>query len=177
MAQSVELLLDPVADGVLRQEWEALAAAGLPSERRSTPSAHHRPHITLFAGDAIDGETDAVLPSAVAGLELHLRVGSPLVFGPRGRHRGSYVLVRQVVPSLELLDLQRRVASVCAADETGQFGPGRWSPHVTLARRLAAEQVGRALPVLGREGGTDLEVHVTVCRRWDGTAKKAWSLT
>lgn len=175
MAQSVELLLDLAADDSVRAAWARLADAGLPSERRRTPSEHHCPHLTLFAGEVLHPETDSVLPSAVAGLDLALIVGGPLVFGPRGR-RGEYVLTRQVVPSLELLELQRRVALMCAADPTGQFGPGRWSPHVTLARRVSADQVARSLTLLSQDGA-DLPVRVTACRRWDGAARTAWLLT
>jgi len=177
MAQSVELLLDTAADDLVRAEWALLADAGLPSERRSTPSEHHAPHVTLFAGDAIDAETDAVLPSAVAGLDLALVLGSPLVFPAAGRQGHSYVLTRQVVPSLELLELQRRVALMCEAADDGQFGSGRWSPHVTLARRLSADQVGAAVGMVSREHPRDLPARVTACRRWDGTARTAWLLT
>ncbi len=35
MAQSVELLLDERADAAVRRQWNLLAEAGLPSERRS----------------------------------------------------------------------------------------------------------------------------------------------
>jgi 2'-5' RNA ligase len=178
MAQSVELVLDPAADDVVRAEWDLLADAGLPSERRSSPSEHHRPHVTLYAGDVIAPETEQLLPSAVAGLDLHLVVGSPLVFGPHGR-QGGYVLVRQVMATVELLELQNRVASMCGAEAGGQFGAGLWSPHVTLARRASAEQVGKALVVLAgnRLRPSHLAVRVTKCRRWDGTAQMAWWIT
>lgn len=178
----MELLLDAAADDVILAEWDRLAEAGLPSERRKTPSRSHRPHITLFAANALPQGADQVLPSAVAGLDLLLVIGSPMVFGPRRRGRGSagpadYVLVRQVVPSLELLELQRRIALMCEAAEDGPFGPGRWSPHLTLARRASAEQIGRALAVLAAEEPADQSVRVTDCRRWDSDARQDWLLT
>lgn len=181
MAQSVELLLDAAAEQVILAEWDRLAEAGLPSERRKTPSRSHRPHITLFAANALPQGADQVLPSAVAGLDLPLVIGSPMVFGPRRRSRSAgpadYVLVRQVVPSLELLELQRRIALMCEAAEDGPFGPGRWSPHLTLARRASAEQISRALTVLGVEESADRTVRVTKCRRWDSDARQDWLLT
>ncbi len=146
MAQSVELLLDARADAAVRAQWDALAEAGLPSERRSAADLHHRPHVTLYAADRIDPAVETELAEAVAGLHLQLVVGSILIFGPR---RGRSVLVRSVVPSGDLLGLQTRVAEICSADAEGQFGPGRWSPHVTLARRVPSDRVGAALEVLG----------------------------
>jgi 2'-5' RNA ligase len=140
MAQSVELTLDAAADARLTEQWARLAEAGLPTSQRPVPSPHHRPHITLYAGDAISSDAEAGLPGIVAGLDLSLRVGSVMLFGPR---RGRYVLVRQVVVSAELLDLQRQIADICAASPDGQFGSGRWTPHVTLAPRIPGERVRR----------------------------------
>ena len=139
MTQSVELTLDGAADRAVRAQWAQLAEAGLPTEQRAAPSPSHRPHVTLFAADRLADDADERLPGVVGDLALDLRIGAVLLFGPR---RGSVVVVRQVVPSRALLELQARVAAVCGADPTGQFGPGRWSPHVTLARRVPVPQVG-----------------------------------
>lgn len=170
MAQSVELLLDPAADELVRNQWAALAAAGLPSEQRSGHGGTHQPHVTLFAGDRIDASVEPALVEAVADLDLTLVIGSVLIFGPR---RGRSVVVRSVVPERALLRLQARIAELCEADPYGQFGSGRWSPHVTLARRVSADQLGPMLDVLGDR---PVVARVTSCRRWDGTAKRAWAL-
>jgi 2'-5' RNA ligase len=179
MAQSVELLLDPVAEAAVLAEWDRLAAAGLPSQRRSRPDEHHRPHITLYAASQISPDVDAMLPSLFAELALELRVGALMVFGPR---RGSCILVRQVVPSAELLAVQRDVARLCDADPEGQFGAGRWTPHVTLARRIRAAELGAAVEVLSSspERAWSLEERASTvrrCRRWDGERRTAWWLT
>jgi 2'-5' RNA ligase len=171
MAQSVELTLDPAAETVLTQQWRRLAEAGLPSAQRAQPSVHHRPHITLYAGDRIEPAAEDQLPALVTGLDLAVRVGAVSVFGP---YRHSYILVRQVVPSVALLDLQVGVARTCGASAAGQFGAGRWSPHVTLARRMTSAQVGEALDVLG---GEELDAVIRDCRRWDGDRRTAWWLT
>ena len=173
MTQSVELLLDERAEAAVRRQWNLLAEAGLPSERRSGASEHHRPHVTLYAADAIPPEAEATLPGLVGDLELELRIGALTIFGPR---HGQCILVRQVTASIDLLALQGRIAVACGADPAGQFGAGRWSPHVTLARRMAVEAVGAALTALGWTADRAVEARVLGCRRWDGTRKVAWLL-
>ncbi len=171
MAQSVELTFDAAADLAITEQWRHLADAGLPTAQRSPPSEHHRPHVTLLAVESIDVAAEARLPALLADLALSVRIGSALLFGP---HRSGYVLVRQVVPSPELLDLQRAVAQTCGADPLGQFGPGRWTPHVTLARRMLSRQLGSALDVLDF---TEVVADVRDCRRWDGERRTAWWLS
>jgi 2'-5' RNA ligase len=173
VAQSVELLLDDGADAAIRRQWRLLAEAGLPSEQRTGSVTHHRPHLTLFAAGSVPSEAEQALPGLVAGLDLSVQVGAVMMFGPR---RGRVILVRQVTASLELLELQSRVASACLADPTGQFGPGRWTPHVTLARRVPLSQVPDALEALGPSADRPVSVRITRCRRWDGTRKTAWML-
>lgn len=176
MAQSVELLLDEPADAAVRHEWDLLADAGLPSERRSGTgpgSEHHGPHITVYAADGISETAERALPTVVAGLDLDLQLGALTLFGPR---HGTVVLVRQVIPALALLTLHRRVSVLCEADPLGHFGPGRWSPHVTLAHRVPVERVSELVAVLGPIAARPLPTRVTRCRRWDGTRKTAWLL-
>ena len=173
MTQSVELLLDAAADAEIRAQWARLGDAGLPTARRAEPSPHHAPHLTLWAGDSVSTETDAALPGLFRALDLEVVIGSLMLFGPR---RGAYVLVRQVPVSAALIDLQQQVAVLCQADPRGQFGDGRWSPHVTLARRLAAAQVGPALAALDGSPA-ELTAAVRQARRWDGDRKRAWWLS
>ena len=99
-------------------------------------------------------------------------LGSLLLFGP---YRGRLVLVRQVVASAALLDLQTEVAVRCATEPDSHFAPGRWSPHVTLARRVPVEQLGAVVATLGEP--PDLAGTSRTCRRWDGDAKVVWDLT
>lgn len=172
MTQSVELTLDAEVDRAVRDQWALLAEAGLPTEQRSVPSPSHRPHVTLYAGSTLDAEPDRRLPGLFAGLDLQLRIGPELLFGPR---RGQVVLVRQVVPSLELLALEAAVAALCGASPDGQFGPGRWTPHVTLARRVPVGKVGAVLAALGEM--PELDAVSRDCRRWDSDRRETWSLT
>jgi hypothetical protein len=121
---------------------------------------------------------DAPLPA--------LRLGGLIVFGapPRG-----LVLARQVVVGEALLTLHARIHA--AVDETvagREHGhengrddgghddappvaviphtrPGSWTPHVTLALRLTAEQLGLAVAALGHVD--PLDAPVAGLRRWD----------
>lgn len=173
MVQSVELLLDERASAAVAAQWDALHEAGLPSARRPVPDAHHRPHITLYAADRIRPEAEEVLPGSFGDLELTVSIGALMLFGPR---RGTYVLVRQVIASLDLLAVQSRVATICGADPGGTFGPGGWSPHVTLARRLPGNRAGEALAALARFGDAARPARIVGCRRWDADRKQAWLL-
>jgi hypothetical protein len=190
MADSVELTLDTAADEELRAQWRRLAAAGLPSAQRSRPTdgsapppaggrstvgdEHHRPHLTLFAAHAMPDGADERLTAEFAGkrVDLALRVGSLMIFGPR---RGHCILVRAVVPSAGLLALQQRVLAAVGEDPLGQFGDGRWTPHLTLARRIEVGRLGDAVAVLGPE--RTVTSYGVRMRRWDGTRRAAWWLT
>ncbi|HET9873795.1 MAG TPA: 2'-5' RNA ligase family protein [Propionibacteriaceae bacterium] len=175
MAQSVELLLDPLAEQRIRREWQQLFDAGLPSELRTVPSGSHRPHITLYAATAIPAAAEQTLPTLMTELDLTLRIGSCMFFGSG---RGRFVLVRSVLVSTTLLALQQQVVKACApggeAASIHHFGPGQWSPHVTMARRLDAAEAAAALELIG--GSRAFPAHVTQCRRWDGTARTDWLL-
>lgn len=172
MAQSVELTLDASAEAALVAQWDRLAAVGVAKPQRSDPEGHHRPHLTLYAADAIPKPAESELPEIVAGIDLTVHVGAVMIFGPRN---GTCILVRQVSASVELLQLQQRVALVCEADPKGQFGAGRWSPHVTMARRVLSDDVGKAVSVLGSHG--EVDARIQRCRRWDGNRRTAWWLT
>jgi 2'-5' RNA ligase len=171
VTQSVELLLDVESDAAVRTEWQALSAAGLPTEQR-TSSDSHRPHITLFAGDTLAPDSDLRLPGLVAGLDLHLRLGGLMLFGP---HRDRFVLVHQVVPSIALLQLQQRVAEVCGGSDS-YFAPGEWTAHVTLARRLGRAQIPEALGALLPCSAVGHPLRVSRCRRWDSDGRRTWLL-
>ncbi|HET7477399.1 MAG TPA: 2'-5' RNA ligase family protein [Dermatophilaceae bacterium] len=173
MVHSIELLLDGARDGArddaaLRHQWEALAAAGLPSQAHHT-GATNRPHVTLVACSHVDARVEPALVRATRALPLRVALGPLTCFGA-----GPFVLVRLVVPTADLLALQALVHQACgAATMLGpNFAAGRWVPHVTLARRLPADQVGRALASLARLGPA--EVELTAARHWDGVRKAEW---
>jgi 2'-5' RNA ligase len=163
---SVEVVLDDDADGQVRAQWQALLLAGLPSQARH-PGRSNRPHITLALTDTISDDVERRLADAASWLPIPVAVGALLIFGAR-----RFVLARLVVPSAGLLDLQAAVVRSLDAspDPYGTFAVGRWTPHVTLARRLTADQVGAALTVLG--AAPTLTGQLVRARRWDITAKR-----
>lgn len=168
MTQSVELLLAAEADAHVRAEWAALREAGLPSQGANT-AATNRPHVTLWADDALDPAAEDALASRSLELPMRLRLGAVACFGRR-----RFVLVRLVVASVPLLTLHADIARVCGTEPGSTLAPGNWTPHVTLARRLTASQVGRAVDVLGRSRERSAEA--VAWRRWDGDRRREWLL-
>ena len=170
MVQSVELLLDARLEATVRHEWEALVEAGVtrPLRRGGEPAV---PHITVGVAASIPANVEDALHEIDHGDGLGLRLGGLLLLGGR-----SSVLVRLVVPSAPLLDLQATVWSTLrdCPEVPDTMAPGRWTPHVTLARRVGPSDLVTAVDVLGHRTGA--EGSVAGMRRWDGDARRAWAL-
>jgi 2'-5' RNA ligase len=171
VVQSVELLVDAATDAAVRSQWARLAGAGLPSQARR-PQASNRPHVTLSVATAIPAEVVDELGAALEGLPVPLRLGGLVVFGGSRRR----VLARLVVPSGPLLAVHASVSrrTACCPGLVDLTRPGRWTPHITLARGLDDPMVARALTALGKVPDSDGEA--TSARRWDGDAKREWLL-
>ncbi len=169
MVQSIELLSDAATEAHIRGEWQQLMAAGLPSQGRHS-GISNRPHITLAVARQLTAEQEIECAAAARGVvPFPLRLSGLLVFGS-----GPFVLTRAVVPTVELLDVQRRVAGNMAGREgsADHQSPGAWSPHVTLGRRLDAGQLAAALTTL--QPIDELVGHAVAVRRWDGDRKVDW---
>jgi hypothetical protein len=175
MVQSIELLLDEQSESALRGAWTALADAGLPSLATHT-GASNRPHVTVAVTEgagfaAAEQGLRAVFEGwDLAGAGLAAVVGAPVLFGG---HRGRWVVARQVVPSRPLLTLHSAVHRAlrlhvpdAAADE--QTAPDRWTPHVTLARRMPADRLGEALAAVDLE---PMPYRFRGARLWDSVEK------
>ncbi|GAB04626.1 2'-5' RNA ligase [Gordonia amarae] len=163
MAHSLELLVDDALDGIIRAQWRTLAEAGLPS-RANVAAPTNRPHVTLVAAPSISSSVDAALVPLAMRLPVPVRLGGLVVFGGHNR----FVLARLVVASSELLSIHAATLRLAAVDDPFAHGlPGEWTPHITLARRMTAEQVGTALALL-----PSAEPHgsASAIRRWDGDA-------
>jgi hypothetical protein len=185
VVHSIELLLDEDAESTVRRQWRLLADAGLPSEHRTSQtgsSAHHRPHVTMLACQQIPLPTALGLgPLLSATLPLPIVLGAPMLFGPANVGRPGLILVRQVLASVELLQLQEQVREACPEPLGVNFGPGRWAPHVTLAKRLRPDQIPAALQILARSGASngsprELATRAVGCRFWQSDLKQARSL-
>jgi 2'-5' RNA ligase len=166
MTQSVELLLDATAERRVLDDWQILAEAGLPSlARHRSPS--NRPHVTLAAVARVEPAQEAALVEVVRDRLPVTGLGGPLtIFG-----RDRLTLVRVIAASRAILDLHLAVAAVLALPSDDLAAPGRWVPHVTLARRLPAAQLPRAVELLAPD---DLPVHFEVARRWDSDQRQSW---
>ncbi len=175
MVQSIELLLDEQAEASLLASWTTLADAGLPSLAAHTGDTN-RPHVTVAVTDGTGFEhAEAGLRAVfegwdLAGAGLAAVVGSPVLFGG---HRGRWVLARQIVPSRPLLTLhsavhralQLHVPDAAVVDQTL---PDRWTPHVSLARRIDGDRLGDALAALDV---APVPIRFRGARLWDSTTK------
>ncbi|NMO04996.1 2'-5' RNA ligase family protein [Gordonia sp. TBRC 11910] len=165
MTHSIELLPDPAADRLIRDQWSALDDAGIPN-RGSLQAETNRPHATLLAAPSIDVSALSALTPLAMRLPVSCGLGALIVFDAGERH----TLARLVVPSSELLSIHATVVRLSApmlSDDPAfaHSSPGNWTPHITLARRLTTAQVGAALDVLGPAGS---RVTFTALRQWDG---------
>lgn len=165
----LDLVLDDAADRSVRGEWARLGEAGLPSQAQHR-SPSNRPHVTLTTSEGWpEGEGLGSVLRVLAGLPVAGRLGAPVLLG-----RGPFVLARLVVASEPLLRLHADLAEALAPLSSELVEPGRWLPHVTLARRLDAARVPEALAVLGPEPG---EVVFAAARHWDSVARLDEPLT
>ncbi|MCJ1697450.1 2'-5' RNA ligase family protein [Rathayibacter caricis] len=160
--RSVELLLDHESEARVRGQWEALEAAGVPSLALHR-SDSNRPHITLVAGPELPCPATGALGPLPAAVDL----GAVLLFP----HAGRFVLAWGVVRSPALDALHRRtVAAVPGGVPTSL--PESWTPHVSVSRRLRAEQLAEAVPLLGEP----FTVGLAGVRFWDGDTKTVTEL-
>lgn len=167
MADSVELLLDPVSDLLLLEDWAALEAEALPNQSRHR-SFSNAPHITLAAAARIDDGYDDDLAAAVEGDPLELTTAGFLVFPTRR----TFVLARQVVADVALAALHRHIwlALDGIPDAVPTTVPGAWTPHITLAHGLTADELAAALGVLRTRPLERLRAGRV--RRWDAQGKR-----
>lgn len=166
MVHSVEMLFDAETEEAVERIWRDMMALGVRSQAAHR-SPSNRPHITVTVAEEMADTVDAALRPVLARLPLDCRIGAPMVFGVR-----SITLVRLVVPSAELLALQAEVHRICLAHmpdgPLAHTEPGRWTPHVTLARRMSPDQLPQALalPV-----GAEIRGRITGLRHWNGNTK------
>lgn len=167
MVHSVELVFDSATETAIRRLWDELRDVGIPSQAPAS-----RPHTTLTVAEHIDTDVDALLASLAGRFPMPCLIGAPLLFG-----RSKTVLAKLLVPTAELLELHAAVDRLCRPyvhpTPMQNALPGRWTPHVTLARRVTGAQLGRALRIVG---GPELEGELAGLRRWDGKTKQEYPI-
>lgn len=172
MVHSVELLFDRDADTAVRRIWDDLTDAGVRSQAAHTAPSN-RPHVTLAVAESMDESVNDALRSLLRRLPLTCTVGAPTLFGRR-----DFTLVRLIVPSAELLSLHAEVQRTCLphmpAGPLRHSEPGQWTPHVTLARRVPADQLKSALTL--RSVGHELSASIVGLRHWDGHSKREYRI-
>jgi hypothetical protein len=169
MVHSVEIVFDADTEAVIRHIWDGLRDAGIPSQAPAS-----RPHATLTVAERIDPDVDVLLRPLVDRFPFACRIGAPLVFG-----RAKAVLSRLVVPTTELLDLHAEVHRLCLPHlQPGPMAnalPGQWTAHVTVARRVMPNQLGRAARIAGKP--SEIGGNIIGLRRWDGNSKREYPIS
>lgn len=154
---TVELLPDPELDSGVRDLWRRLLDAGLPS-LATHPHPTNRPHLTMITATTIAGIVPLKLPIAA---ELG-----------RVRFLGR-ALVREVVPTANLLDLQTQLWTALAGADPWP-APADWIPHVSLALTVPANRRDAALRML-----TELPAaagHFVAARSYDARTRTVLDL-
>lgn len=126
---TVELLPDAGLEDGVRDLWDRLRDAGLPSLARH-PHPTNRPHLTLITAASLAGLPDLGLPIAA-------ELGRVRLLGR--------ALVREVAGTDRLRELQSRA---WRALEDAWPPPGEWVPHVSLALRVPPSDQAAALRLL-----------------------------
>ncbi|MVU83231.1 2'-5' RNA ligase family protein [Nocardia sp. ET3-3] len=165
MVQSVELVLDAAAEARTRRQWALLRELGL-----HAPGPDHRPHITVAVAAEIWPRLDKAL-GRQDFQPFEVRLGGLLVFGSH-----APILVRAVVPAAPLIALQHRLFQVIedCPGIPANVRPDRWTPHLTLARRLRPGQFDAALDAVAWD--KDSPATVVGIRRWDGERHVEWPI-
>lgn len=173
MVHSVELLFDPDTDAAVRRVWDDLTDAGVRS-LASSKSPSNRPHVTLAVAEHMDDAVNDALRPLLRALPFPCTIGAPMLFG-----RGPFTLVRLVIPSTELLALQAEVHKACLTHMSPRplphADPGHWTPHVTLARRLAHDRLADALSL--RRMSHDRRATAVGLRHWDGNNRVEYPIS
>jgi hypothetical protein len=169
MVHSVELVFDQHTEEAIRQIWDGLREAGIPSQAPAS-----RPHVTLTVAERIEPEVNVLLASLNDRFPLPCVIGAPLLFG-----RSQLILTRLIVPTAELLALHAEVHRLSLPhvhpEPMANSLPGQWTGHTTLARRVHGSGLGRALRVAGRP--SEIKGSFVGLRRWDGNAKREFPIS
>ena len=142
MPIAVELYFDSASEQIVRDLWEVIAEAGLPSP---LADAGYRPHISLAICESLD--VAAILPelqSFAEGLAPFTCVLSSIGIFPTAQG----VLFLGATVTHELLELHtsfHRIFAKYAHEQHEYYLPGKWVPHCTLTYDLSIPEIARAV--------------------------------
>ena len=159
---ALEAVLDPESDAAVRACWAALDEAGLPSQ------AQHRgetnaPHVTLVSAPAIGAPHVAVARTLLGpNLPVGFSVAGWALFG-EGSHYTLALLGAAPAALVSAVDVLGRAV--------GDPRAGGWVPHVTVAHRIGAGQLERAMAVVDGAGLRPQRLVLSGVRRWDPASR------
>jgi 2'-5' RNA ligase len=153
---AVELFFDDVADARVRDLWERIAAAGLPSRLLDLGNS---PHVSLGVCAELDPLAFAAELSVFAAREpkQHATLVSLGTFSNR-----QGVIFFGLIATRELIELHARfdtLFSAAAHEPWEYYRPGRWVPHCTLTTALDPALIAPALAVCA---GVPLPIQATL---------------
>lgn len=140
--QALELSFAPSCAGAVVGQWEALKAAGVPSQadHRSMTNA---PHVTLVAAVEVEPEVVSLARDTIGPLlPVRLEVRGLVLFGQGPR----MTIAHLVEPDPALAAAVQRIRALVPA-----LRHPVWTPHVTLARRVPRRLLPTAFEVLEAE--------------------------
>lgn len=140
MSYSVSLWFDEAAEARVRSIWQGLKDAGV----ETFTDGSVRPHVTL--AHALDLDADPFVAGLQERLEAH--TAFDLTLPGLGLFVESGILYLSVVMTDPLWTLHRDVYALALAHggrSSPFYGPGRWTPHCTLAVNLTPETMLKAV--------------------------------
>lgn len=152
---ALELSFDAASEAAVVGQWEALRAAGLPSQA-DHKSMTNAPHLTLLAAQELDPALAAVAVGEIP-LPSTLVVRGLVLFG-----EGARVTVAHLVEP----DTALASAAAGLRERVPDLRHPVWTPHVTLARRVPRTRLARLLEVLD-EHPSPTTLTCTRLRWWD----------
>lgn len=151
---ALELVPDDEGREAVLRDWQSFRDAGLPSMLDHTGPAN-TPHISVVSAPSLPEAALDVAKARLGGLlPVRARAAGLLLLG------GERLTIARAVDIHD--DVVRRALAVRVQVPDRQHVG--WIPHVTLARRVPRAEAQRAVDVLGH---ADVELMLTVLRRWD----------
>jgi 2'-5' RNA ligase len=145
MAHALEMYFDDEADAAVRELWQRLTDAGLPSLAIRT-HRRHRPHVSLAVAESL---ADADLAPLRSVLVAHQPILQLYVLGTFPGEGGALFLGVRV--TAELLAFHAQVHAALGGQPVEHwpyYQPGNWVPHCTLAEGLGQAEAGKAFGLL-----------------------------